>query len=81
MIEQHNKLLTELVMLDKNGKRGIIHSGIPSPDMKQFPIVPLGNEPHYRNKTPTSSPYTSLKTDTINVHQLKSQPKFPSKDK
>ena len=31
MIEQHNKLPTELIMVGKSGKCGIIHSGIPSP--------------------------------------------------
>ena len=61
-------------------KRGIIHSGITSPE-KKSPIIPLGNEPYYRNKNPTVSSDTSLKTETRNIHQLRSQMKLPSKDK
>ena len=31
-------------------KNVVFHSGISSPDIKQSPIIPLGNEPYYINK-------------------------------
>ena len=33
--------------IEKLDKRGFNHSGIPSPDIKQLPIIPLGNVPNY----------------------------------
>ena len=60
---------------------GVTHSGIPSPDIKQLLIIPLGNLPYYRKKTPTVSSGNPLNTDTIKMHQLKPQPKLHSKDK
>ena len=65
----------------KNWKHGIIPSGIPSFDIEQLPIIPLGNVPYYVNKNPTVSSGYSLKTETINKHQLKSQRKLQLKDK
>ena len=53
-------------------KRGIINSGIPSPDMKLLEIIPLGNEPQYRNKNPTVSSGDSLRIETSKIHKLKS---------
>ena len=43
-------------------KCGVTHSGIPSPEIKQLPIIPLGGVPYYRKKTPTVSSGDSLKT-------------------
>ena len=63
------------------GKHGSIPGGIPSPDIKQLPIIPFDNEPHYRKKNPTVTSGTSLKTETGKMQQLKSHPNMPSKDK
>ena len=54
----------------KVDKHGVIHSGIPSPEIKQLTIIPLGNVPNYRNKIPNVSSDTSLKTETSKMHQL-----------
>ena len=62
-------------------KRGIIHSLIPSPDKNQLSIIPLYIKPYYSKITPTIYSGDSLKTETSKIHQLKSQPKLPSKDK
>ena len=63
------------------GKRGSIPSGIPSPEIKQLPIIPFGNDPHYRKKIPTVSYGTPSKTETSHMNKLKSQTKLLSKDK
>ena len=47
---------------EKVDKRGGTHSGIPSLDIKQSPIIPLCNVQYYRKKTPTVSSVASLKT-------------------
>ena len=51
MIEQHYKLLIELVMIGESEKCGGIHSGIPPTDINQLPIIQFGDEQQYRNKT------------------------------
>ena len=61
-------------------KCGVTHSGIPSHEKKKISMIPLGNVPYYREKNPTVSSGTYLKTKTRNMHQLKSQPKLQSKD-
>ena len=61
-------------------KRGVTQIGIPSSDIKQLPIVILGNVPNYSKKNPTIYSGTSLKTKTINIHQLKTQPKLQAQD-
>ena len=66
---------------EKVDKRGVTYSGIPSPDIKQWPIIPLVNVPYYRNINPTVSSGTSLKTETRKIHQLNSQPNLQSKYK
>ena len=40
---------------DKMGKHGNIHSGIPTPDQKQLPIISLRNNSYARKKNPTDS--------------------------
>ena len=62
-------------------KRAISNSGIPSPDKKQLPIIPLGNEPYHRKKNPTVSSGDYLMTVTSNIQQLKSHQKLLSKYK
>ena len=42
-------------------------------------MIPFGNEPYYGKKNPTVYSVTSLKTETIKMHQFKSQPKLQSK--
>ena len=44
-------------------------------------MIPSGNVPYYRKKNPTVYSGTSLKTETRNMHQLKSKKKLQSKDK
>ena len=56
---------------EKVGKCGIIHSGIPSPYIKQLPNIPLVNILYYRREKPTVSSGTSLKIETSMMHQLK----------
>ena len=41
----------------------------------------MGNELYYRKEKPTVASGTSLKTKTNKIHQLKSNPKLPSKCK
>ena len=62
-------------------KHGFTNSGIPSPDIKQCSIIPLGNVPNYSKKNTTVSSDTSLKTETSKIPQLKTQQKLQSKDK
>ena len=57
-------------------KRGYNQSGIPSPDIKQSPIIPLGNVPNYSKKNPTYSYGNYLNTETSRMPQLKTQPKL-----
>ena len=57
-------------------KRGIIHSGIPSPDIKKLPMIPLDNAPYYRKKNPNVASGTSSKTESSKMNKLKSQPKL-----
>ena len=59
-------------------KHGFTNSGIPSPDIKQCSIIPLGNVPNYSKKNTTVSSDTSLKTETSKIPQLKTQPKLQS---
>ena len=56
-------------------KCGVTHSGIPSHEIK-ITMIPLGNVPYYREKNPTVSSGTDLKTKPRNMHKLKSQPKL-----
>ena len=60
---------------------GFTNSGIPSLDIKQLTIIPLGNVANYSNKNPTIYFGTSLKTKTRKMTQLKTQPKLQTKDK
>ena len=43
-------------------KHGVTHSGIPSSEIKQLPIIPLGNVHNYSKKTQTVSYGDYLKT-------------------
>ena len=63
------------------GKRGSISSRIPSPEIKKLPIIPFGNDPHYRKKIPTISSGTPSKTETSQMNKLKLQTKLISKYK
>ena len=54
-------------------KRGVTHSGIPSPGIKQLPIILLSNVPNYGKINQTVSSGTSSKTETRKIPQLKSQ--------
>ena len=60
------------------GKRGVNQSGIPSPNIKSLPIIPLGNVPNYSKKNPTFYSGTSLKTKTIKIPKLKTHTKLQS---
>ena len=62
-------------------KRDVTHGVIPSPDIKQLPIIPFVTVSYYRRNNPTVSSVTSLKTETSKMHQLNSQPKLQSKYK
>ena len=62
-------------------KRGVTHSGITSPEIKQLTIIPLVNVPYYRKKNPTVSSDSSLEKETRKMHQLKSHTKLQSKYK
>ena len=66
---------------EKVYKRGVNHSGIPSPEIKQLPIIPIGNVPTYTKKNPTVSSGASLKTETRKMLQLTTQPKLQTKDR
>ena len=82
IIEQHNELLTELIMINKKvDKRGFTQSVIPSYDIKQLPIIPFGNVHNYSKKTPTVYSGYSLKTETRKIPQLNTQPKLQSQNK
>ena len=75
MIEQHNKILTEIITIRKNWKNiGSIHSVIPSPDIKKLPIITLGKKHQYSKKNPHVSSSSSLNTETSKMQQFKSQP-------
>ena len=62
-------------------KRGVTYSGIPSPEIKQSPIIPLGNVPYHMRKNPTVASGIYLNMDSGKINQLKSHPKLKSKDK
>ena len=61
-------------------KRSIIHSGIPTPYIKQVAFIPFGNEHQYRKNLPLYSG-SSLITDDRKLYKLKSHTYMPSKDK
>ena len=62
-------------------KSAVTHSGIPSPDIKQLLIIPLGNVTNDSKKNPTVSSGTYLKTETSNMPQLKTHPNLQSQYK
>ena len=71
-----------MITIRKNWKNiGSIHSVIPSPDIKQLQIITLGKKHQYSKKNPHVSSSSSLNTETSKMHQFKSQPQLPSKDK
>ena len=55
-------------------KHGVTQSGIPSPDIKRLPIVPLRNVQNFSKKNPTVSSGNYLEKETSKIHQLQSQP-------
>ena len=67
-------------MMGKNEKHGSIHSGIPTPEIKQAPVIPFVNEQQYRKNTISSS-VSYFKTETSKTNQLKSQTNLPLEDK
>ena len=67
IIKQHKNLLTELIMIGKEWK-----NVVPSLDIKQLLIIPLGYDLYYRKKDTIISSGNSLKTETRKMHQLKS---------
>ena len=62
-------------------KCGVTHIVIPSPDMRQLPIIPLDNVHYFRKKNLTIYSCTSLKTETSKMNKLNSYPKLQSKYK
>ena len=51
----HHRTLHHDYDREKVGQRGNDHNVIPSPDIKQLPMIPFVNAQKYRKKTPTVS--------------------------
>ena len=51
-----------MILIGGNEKYFIIHSGIPTPDIEQAPVIPFGNKQQYRGVITTFSSSNSLKT-------------------
>ena len=65
---------------EKQDKHGLAYIVIPSPDIKQLPIITLVNVPNYSEKIPIVYSCTSLNTETRNMPQLNTQPKLQTKN-
>ena len=61
IVEQKIKCFTEIIMIGNNNIYGSIHSGTPTPEIKQVPVIPFGDEQKYRGGNPTFSSGSSLK--------------------
>ena len=62
-------------------KHGFTLNRIPLPDIKHLQMIPLGNLQTYSEKNIIVSSGTSLKTETTNIPQVKTQPKLQTKYK
>ena len=62
-------------MIGTSGKHGSFHNRIPTTYIKQAPVIPFDNAHQYR-ENPTIYFGSYLKTDTRNMHQVKSQTKL-----
>ena len=82
MLEQHNKILAELILIEKICKNVVLF-------IVEYLHLTLNNYQLFHwvmnsnigRKHTTLSSGTLLKTETIKMHQLKSKPKLQSKDK
>ena len=80
-IEEHNKLVPKMIMIEKKRENMAIFIVEYTHLTKKVPIIPLGNSFYARKKNPTDYSLTYLRTETKKMHLKKSLPYFQSKEK